>query len=95
MASSRFWVCIFSIPPYLITPVENQCLTPPKVRNLYADGDVVVAIYKGAATTTDGKPNCDTYNWVMKLQNDRITQVLASLDMAAYMYIINHIPADK
>ena len=78
-------------------PLTVRLASPivPKVRNLYADGNVVVALWEGAATAKDGKPYRNTYNWVMTLQNGRITQVLAFLDMVAYEEVINRIPAGK
>ncbi len=78
-------------------PLTVRLSTPivPKVRNLYADGDVVVAVWDGTATAKDGKPYRNTYSWVMTLQNGRITKALAFLDMAAYMDVINRIPVGK
>ena len=78
-------------------PLTVRLATPivPKVRNLYAEGDVVVAVWDGTATAKDGQPYRNTYNWVMTVQNGRITKALAFLDMAAYMDVINRIPAGK
>ena len=78
-------------------PLTVRLATPivPKVRSLYAEGDVVVAVWDGTATAKDGQPYRNTYNWVMTVQNGRITKALAFLDMAAYMDVINRIPAGK
>lgn len=76
-------------------PLTSRLATPlrPQVRGLYADGDVVVALWDGTATAKDGQPYRNTYCWTMTMKNGRITQVVALLDMAAYEDVIRRIPA--
>ncbi len=80
-----------------VTPLTIRLTTPivPKVHHLYADGDVVVAIWEGTATAKDGQPYHNTYNWVMTLKNGRITHVTAFLDLIPYLDVLRRIPADK
>ena len=77
-----------------VTPLSVRLAKPivPTVRNLYADGNVVVAIWDGATTAKDGKPYRTTYSWVMTLSDGRITQVIAFLDLAAYMDVLKRVP---
>ena len=77
------------------TPLTSRLATPivPKIRGLYADGDVVVALWDGTATAKDGKPYRNTYSWTMTLKNGRITHVVAFLDLMAYMDVLKRIPA--
>ncbi|MBW4688011.1 MAG: nuclear transport factor 2 family protein [Komarekiella atlantica HA4396-MV6] len=78
-----------------VTPLTSRLATPivPKIREVYADGDVVIALWNGIATAKDGKPYRNTYCWVMTLKNGRITHVVAFLDLMEYMNVLKRIPA--
>jgi ketosteroid isomerase-like protein len=52
----------------------------PKVRELYADGDTVIALWDGTAVAKDGKPYNNTYSWYMTMKNDRIVKAIAFFD---------------
>lgn len=52
----------------------------PKVRNLYVDGDTVIAIWDGKATATDGVPYNNTYSWYMTMKNGKIVKAIAFFD---------------
>lgn len=52
----------------------------PQVRDLFADGDTVIALFDAAATARDGKPYRNTYTWYMKLRDGRIVDVIAFFD---------------
>ncbi len=52
----------------------------PAVRGLYAEGDMVIALFDGAATALDGKPYRNTYAWFMQLRAGKIVQVTAFFD---------------
>lgn len=77
-----------------VTPLSNRLAKPivPTMRNLYADGDVVVAIWDGATTAKDGKPYRNNYSWIMTLKDGRITNVTAFLDLIAYTDVFRRIP---
>ncbi|WP_375419412.1 nuclear transport factor 2 family protein [uncultured Hymenobacter sp.] len=77
-----------------VTPLSVRLAGPivPKVRNVYADGDVVVAIWDGAATAKDGQPYRNTYSWAMTLKNGRITHVTAFLDLIPYLDVFKRLP---
>ena len=49
----------------------------PTVKGLYAEGDMVIALWEGRAVATDGKPYTNTYSWYMKVSNGKIVEVTA------------------
>lgn len=55
----------------------------PTIRNVYADGDTVVAFYDGSATANDGQPYHNTYTWFMHMRDGQIVRVEAFLDSIA------------
>jgi ketosteroid isomerase-like protein len=52
----------------------------PTVRGLYADGDMVIALFDAAATARDGKPYRNTYTWYMRVRDEKIVEVIAFFD---------------
>lgn len=52
----------------------------PPFRGIYAEGDVVIALFDGAATALDGKPYRNTYAWFMQMRDGRIVRVTAFFD---------------
>ena len=67
----------------------------PKVTGLYADGDMVIAIWSGKATATDGRPYNGTYCWNMQVKNGKIVKVIAFLDGIEFADIMNRISATQ
>lgn len=65
-----------------IDPI-NQRLSErivPKLRALYADGDMVIALWDGKATAKDGVSYNNTYSWYMKVKEGKIIEVIAFFD---------------
>ena len=57
----------------------------PTVRGIYADGDMVIALFDGEGTALDGKPYRNTYSWYMRMRKDgRIYEVVGFFDTIAY-----------
>jgi ketosteroid isomerase-like protein len=52
----------------------------PTVRGIFADGDMVIALFDGHATARDGRPYANTYTWYMKMREGRIVSVIAFFD---------------
>lgn len=52
----------------------------PKVRGIYADGDMVIALFDAEAIAHDGKPYRNTYTWYMKMNEGKIVEVIAFFD---------------
>ncbi|MCD7099738.1 nuclear transport factor 2 family protein [Stenotrophomonas sp. MMGLT7] len=63
-------------------PITARLSTPivPEVKHVVAQGDAVVVIWDGTATTRDGETYRNSYAWHMVLDNGRITRVVAFLD---------------
>jgi uncharacterized protein len=76
-----------------VTPLTSRLATPivPKIREVYADGDDVIALWDGTATAKDNRPYRNTYCWIMTLKNSRITHVVAFLDLIEYTDVLNRI----
>lgn len=63
----------------------------PSVRNIFADHDMVIALWDGEATALDGKPYRSSYSWYMKMKNGKITEVVAFLDGIEFTDIMKRI----
>lgn len=66
----------------------------PTVRNIFADKDMVIALWDGEATALDGKPYRSSYSWYMKMKNGKITEVVAFLDGIEFADIMRRIKTD-
>lgn len=64
-------------------PIQTRLTGPiqANVRQLIAEGDVVVAIWDGTATARDGRPYVNSYAWVMTMRDQRVVRVTAFLDL--------------
>lgn len=64
-------------------PIQTRLTGPiqANVRQLIAEGDVVVAIWDGTATARDGRPYVNSYAWVMTMRDERVVRVTAFLDL--------------
>lgn len=63
----------------------------PTVRNIFADKDMVIALWDGEATALDGKPYRSSYSWYMKMKDGKITEVVAFLDGIEFADIMKRI----
>ena len=52
----------------------------PRLRGLYADGDMVIALWDGKAMARDGIAYNNTYSWYMKMKGGKIIEVVAFFD---------------
>lgn len=81
-----------------VTPFGARLSSPivPTVRGIYADGNQVIALWDGRATTRDGQPYRNTYAWFFTMRDGKATEVTAFLDMAAYTEVWNRVrPAPR
>ncbi|MGK9118974.1 nuclear transport factor 2 family protein [Olivibacter jilunii] len=67
----------------------------PTVRNIFVDGDMVIALWDGEATALDGKPYRSSYSWYMKMKDGKITEVVAFLDGIEFSDIMERIPVEE
>jgi uncharacterized protein len=77
----------------VIAPLNDRLFKKivPKVSALYADGDMVIAIWDGRATAIDGKPYNATYEWNMQIKNGKIVKVTAFLDEIEFSDIMTRL----
>ncbi|MEI2581261.1 nuclear transport factor 2 family protein [Scytonema sp. PRP1] len=67
----------------------------PSLRGIYAEGDMVIALWDGTATAKDGKPYTNTYSWYMTMKNGRIVKVVAFFDTIELTDLWKRIPVSK
>ncbi|MGE0544458.1 MAG: nuclear transport factor 2 family protein [Dehalococcoidia bacterium] len=68
-----------------IQPIFERLSEPirPDVKDLIAEGDLVVALWEGRATALDGVPYDNTYCWVMRVVDGKVTTATAFFDSPA------------
>jgi uncharacterized protein len=78
-----------------VKPFANRLAAPvrPSVKQLWAEGDHVIAHWAGAATARDGRPYRNSYVWIFRMRGGRAVEVTAFLDLAAYDDVMRRIPA--
>ena len=52
----------------------------PAIREICADGDIVVIFFDGKATARDGKPYANTYFWLFEMHYGKVTRASAMFD---------------
>lgn len=60
----------------------------PDLKELYAKGNAVVALWEGKATAKDGRPYNMMYSWYMYMERGKIVRVIAFLDGNAFTDIM-------
>jgi ketosteroid isomerase-like protein len=66
----------------VIDPFNARMAKPliPMVRGIYADGDMVIALFDAAATAKDGQPYRNTYTWYFRMKEAKVVNVIAFFD---------------
>jgi ketosteroid isomerase-like protein len=67
----------------------------PTLRGIYADGDMVIALFDAEAMARDGKPYRNTYTWYMRMREGRITEVVAFFDTIEFADFWSRIRLDE
>lgn len=77
----------------VINPLNERLLQKivPTVRNLFAEGDTVIAIIDGKATAKDGQPYNMSYAWFMQMKNGKIIKVEAFLDAIQFANVMQRL----
>lgn len=70
----------------VITPFNARLSSRlvPTVRGLYADGDMVIALFDAEGTARDGRPYKNTYSWYMQMREGQIVNVTAFFDTVEF-----------
>jgi hypothetical protein len=56
----------------------------PTIRGIYADGDMVIALFDGERTARDGKLYRNTYSWYIRMRDGQIHEVVGFFDTIEY-----------
>jgi ketosteroid isomerase-like protein len=70
----------------VIAPFNARMSSPlvPSMRGLYADDDMVIALFDGSGTARDGKSYRNTYSWYMRMSEGQIVEVTAFFDSVEF-----------
>ena len=70
----------------VIRPFNARMARPlvPAVRGLYADGDMVIALFDASGTARDGKPYTNTYSWYLRMRDGQIVEATAFFDSVEF-----------
>lgn len=70
----------------VIQPFNARLSRPlvPGLRGLYADDDMVIALFDAEGGAKDGRPYRNTYSWYMRMHRDRIVEVVAFFDSVEF-----------
>lgn len=71
-------------------PLISRLSTPlvPEVHAIWAVDDTVIVRFDGSATTTSGAPYENQFLWIFRMQNGRVAEVEAFLDLVAYEHVV-------
>lgn len=78
----------------VITPFNARMTTPlavTNVRQIFTEGDTVIAFFDGAGEARDGVAYENTYVWIMRLEGGRIVDVNAFFDSIAFDALWNRV----
>jgi ketosteroid isomerase-like protein len=56
----------------------------PQLREIYAEGDVVIVLFDASSVALDGEPYTNTYTWDLRMRGDRIVAATAFFDSIAF-----------
>jgi ketosteroid isomerase-like protein len=81
----------------VIQPFNARMATPlvPTVRGIYADGDMVIALFDAAATTKDGLPYRNTYTWYFRMKDAKVVSAIAFFDTREFDEFWNRVSPVK
>jgi ketosteroid isomerase-like protein len=94
MRNGRYWATLPYRRPTIAGEFLDAVIDPfnallsrrliPTVRGLYADGDMVIALFDGEGSALDGKPYRNTYTWYRRMRDGRILEVVGLFDTIEY-----------
>ena len=81
----------------VIRPFAARVSKPlvPTMRNLYADGDTVIALFDAETMAKDGKPYRNSYAWFMQMRDGKMIKVTAFYDSLAFDDLWKRVPVTK
>jgi ketosteroid isomerase-like protein len=81
----------------VIIPFNARLSTPlvPTVRGIYADGDMVIVMWDGAAIARDGKSYENTYSLYLKMRDGKIIDATAFFDSIEFEDLWKRVRPDR
>lgn len=78
-----------------VRPFTSRLSTPvrPSDVRVFADGDHVITHWEGRATARDGSEYRNRYAWIFRMQEGKVVEAWAFLDLNAYDDVLRRIPA--
>jgi ketosteroid isomerase-like protein len=67
----------------------------PSLRNLYAEGDTIIAFFDAVGTARDGHVYKNTYVWILEMGDERITRAHALFDSITFDDLWRRVPVEK
>lgn len=64
----------------------------PRIRDLVAKDDVVIAIWDGESVARDGMPYQNQYVWVFRMSGTKAIEVEVFLDLERYYDVLKRVP---
>lgn len=79
----------------VIQPFNARLSAPlvPTMRGLYAQDDVVIAFFDGAATASDGTPYRNTYTWYLWMRDSKVVEAIAFFDTRVFDEFWERVPS--
>jgi len=73
-------------------PLTSRLTGPviPEVRNIWAEGNMVIVRFDGSATTTSGAPYRNQFVWILRMDGGRAVEAEAFLDLVAYQQVVEN-----
>lgn len=70
----------------VIRPFNARMREPlkPSVREIYADGDVVIVLFDAGGVARDGVPYVNTYSWYLHVRDGQIIRATAFFDSIVF-----------
>jgi uncharacterized protein len=70
----------------VITPFNARMSVglKPTIREICADGDIVIIFFDGKGTARDGKPYTNTYFWLFEMHDGKVTRASAMFDSVEF-----------
>ncbi len=80
-----------------VRPFATRLQSPvrPHSVTLWADGEHVIAHWRGSAVAKDGRDYKNSYAWIFKMRDGKAEEVTAFLDLAPYDDVLRRIPAQQ
>jgi uncharacterized protein len=70
--------------PFAARFADGERFRPVRVRSVHADGDAVIVVWDGHGVANDGRPYDNSYAWVMKMRDGKVTDGTAFYDSISF-----------